>query len=293
MRLFKALAAFWVAAVFVAGPDALGAPMNFKATATVVSFGGNLSTEFYGGGVATVNGSSMVVPDHLDEIRFAYNRGGVAGDGTVFVTDPDMAGWGLAAIRFRNFENLTGAVPGSFPLERLPGTIPVRGLVQLCLLSTACSSWAEMAMTVPTTVNGIPGGGAKGIGIGGLLTMGGYGGIRISVQAAPWTVKTVTGENLYTTTDGDQRIETFTVKGFAHGPASESSSTFAVGGLVQLVTPNRVVTNMPIGFGGPGGPATKIVPVIKARIEFIPEPGLALLLGSGIAGLAVLARVRR
>lgn len=293
MRSKSTLAAVAAVAVFLAiGSDALGAPINFKATASVISFAGDEATEFYGGGIATVNGSSMVTPDHLDEIRFAAHRGGVRGDNTFLVTDPEMAGYGLAAIRFRNVENLTGAVPGSFPLANLPGEIPVRGLVQLCLLSSACTSWAGMAMTVPTTVNGIAGGDVKGIGIGGMLTIGGFGGIRISVQAAPWTIKTAFGQGLVTTPSGAQIDTTFTVRGWAHGPASESTSTFAADGVVQLVTPNRVETNMPLGLGHPDGRLGRFVPIVVARIRFIPEPGLLLLLGSGVGGLAILGRIR-
>jgi len=75
-------------------------------------------------------------------------------------------------------------------------------------------------------------------------------------------------------------------KGWAHAPASTTTSTAQPGGMLQLVTPNQVTTNLPLGSSDKMGSFVIVV------YEFIPEPGLLLLLGSGVAGLAVLGRRR-
>jgi hypothetical protein len=133
----------------------------------------------------------------------------------------------------------------------------------------------------------VPGTGIKAVGVGGLLTAGGYGGIRISLQAAPWTVKTATVLDQITPTGGPPRvIETWVAKGWAHAPVSTTTSTAQPSGMLQLVTPSQVTTNLPLGSSDKQGSFLIVV------YRFIPEPGLLLLLGPGIAGLAFLGRRR-
>jgi len=55
---------------------------------------------------------------------------------------------------------------------------------------------------------------------------------------------------------------------------------------VQLVTPNQAETNLALGSNGQVGSTGLFL------IRFIPEPGLLMLLGSGIAGLLLLGRSR-
>ena len=126
--------------------------------------------------------------------------------------------------------------------------LPIYGMAKICLLSTACTSYLDMPFTEPTTVNGVPGTGISAVGVGGLMTAGGYGGIRISLQAAPWTIKTTTVIDQITTPTGGSRIFTHqTAKGWAHAPASTTSSTAQPSGVVQLVTPGQIVSNIPLG----------------------------------------------
>ena len=56
--------------------------------------------------------------------------------------------------------------------------------------------------------------------------------------------------------------------------------------MVQLVSPAQIVSNLPAGSN------TKIAAGVVLLVHFIPEPGILLLLGSGIAGLALLGRSR-
>ena len=78
---------------------------------------------------------------------------------------------------------------------------------------------------------------------------------------------------------------TRTMQGFVHGPASLTSSTAKGSGVVQIVTATAVSTSL-----APPNNFLSVFGII--RLHFIPEPGLVLLLGSGIAGLVVLGRHR-
>jgi hypothetical protein len=90
-----------------------------------------------------------------------------------------------------------------------------------------------------------------------------------------------------TPTGGPPRVmSTLVEKGWAHAPVSTTTSTAQPGGAVQLVTPNQIETNLVLGSMAKKGSFVILV------IRFIPEPGLLLLLGSGVAGLALLGRRR-
>jgi len=161
-----------------------------------------------GGGVATVNGSSGGTSAHLDTLRLAASRGNIGGTFTQFVTDPETAADGVAALIFTR------------------------------------------------------------------------------MQAAPWTLKTGTVIDQLTTTGGQRVFVTLTYNGWAHAPASTTSSTAQLSGVVQLVMPNQVMTNLALGS------SDKMASAMVMVLRFVPEPGLLLLLGSGVAGLAALGRRR-
>ena len=244
-----------------------------------------------GGGVATINNSSGVIPAHLSTMRLAASRGQIGGTFTRLVTDPDVIGNGVYALIYSNVRGLTGSNPsisgGAVSTQTNPGIMPVAGVVKVCLLSYDCTIYLPTILNQPTTVNGVTGTGSKGVGIGGLVTAGGYGGIRISLQAAPWTIKTATVQDQITPPAGPPRIiSTWVAKGWAHGPNSNTTTTAQPSGVIQLVTPSQVVTNLPLGS------SDKMGSFVVSVIEFIPEPSLLLLLGSGVAGLAMVGRRR-
>lgn len=263
----------------------LGFLLATNADARVMEWQGTLSLELIGipisetlsvegAGIAAVNPGDL----SLQWIRFG---GGISGTTTFIVTDPDVAGGGIAGIQatpqLGSGTIRVAASPTLFePLlsERL---LPLRGTVRLCLLSTSCTLFLPLDLTA--------GSGTRGIGIGGLVTAGGYGQVRISVQAAPWTMGTASFPVF--TTEGS--LVTLLSFGDAHGPFSFTGSTlFATpsghGGALQLVTPIRVSSNENFeqlsGFG-------------RLDIRFIPEPGFFLLAGSGSGGLLLLSLARR
>ena len=79
-----------------------------------------------------------------------------------------------------------------------------------------------------------------------------------------------------------------TAMGFAHDPTSATTHTAQASGVVQLITPMQVSTNL----AGAGTSNAKIALFGFLTIHFVPEPGMLLLLGSGVAGLALLGRNR-
>jgi hypothetical protein len=246
------------------------------------------------GGVATINDSSGTIPAHLNTMRLKASRH-VNNTPTLFIpiTDPE-GDPAIAAISFigvtlgsGSFAPISGAIASTTVLSH--NVMPVQGLVKVCG-SLACGPDSlPLVLTQPgDTLNGVVIS-RRGIGIGGLITIGGGGPIRISIEAAPWTVKTVTLVDQIPTTVNGVDVEIFineTTKGFAHAPGSGTTSTAQASGVVQFVTPAQIVTNLTAPT------AEKLSTRVSLLIHFIPEPGLLLLLGSGVAGLAILGRKR-
>jgi hypothetical protein len=115
------------------------------------------------------------------------------------------------------------------------------------------------------------------------LTLGGNGSIRISYEAAPWTLATVSGINQ--TNNGN--FVTLSRIGFVHGAASASdSSTAAPSGVIQLIAPQQAATT------GLAGNRSQVALFSTLTLHFVPEPGLLLLIGSGVVGLGLVGRSR-
>jgi hypothetical protein len=223
-----------------------------------------------GSGVATINNSSG--GNHLNTMRLA---GGITGSGTIPVTDPDTTGTIPSIIITATLGTGTlSGISGAPPLNP-PATLPVGGFTRVCLF-TGCDAGTFLALN-NTTNNG-----ATGIGVGGLLTLGGKGNIRISITNGPWTLGSISGIN-QTVAGG---FVTLSKAGFVHGAASNPSSTATTSGVVQLLAPQQVST-----FGIPAN-STQLTLFATLTLHFIPEPGLLLLIGSGVVGLGLLGRSR-
>jgi hypothetical protein len=207
------------------------------------------------------------------------------------VTDPIVSAGGIVSVRLtevrggavagnQNAPGVFGPISGAIASTTTPsgglGTAPTQGMVRICLVVPGCAG--NLPLNVGATVNGV----AVGGGVGGILTIGQLGMIRISIVGAPWTVKTITAFNR---TQGGG-IDTYTEKGFAHGPLSNTSSTGQTSGVLQIITTNHTTTVGVPGNADISGQFSRIL------VHFIPEPGLLLLLGSGAVGMALLGRKR-
>ena len=233
-------------------------------------------------GLTTIHTSSST-SSHLSTITAEFNPG-LSLNTTISVTDPTAAPITsviLTSVRGRPdlqggiIGNISGALANS-NLGILPNTIPSTGGVTICLLiSNPCDF--QLNLLVGATSAGVQIGG----GVGGILTIGGLGAIRISVVGAPYTVKTVSAVNR--TENG--LFDVFSEHGFAHGPGSNTSTTAQASGILQTITANHTTVIGP-GDNDISGNISRVL------THFIPEPGLLLLFGSGAVGMALLGRKR-
>lgn len=211
-------------------------------------------------------------------------------DGVIPVTDPLVSCGGVMEIRLTSIRPRPGVQGGTFgnlqaaissPANAIsPATLPISGQWRLCLLFAGCGSSVLTFPLGQTTSSGF-----VGAGVGGILTMvGGFGGtVKISVEGAPWTVNTVTAFNR--TAGG--ALDLVTQMGFAHGPASATSTVGEVDGVLQLVTASQVTTE-----GIPGN--ADLSGVFNRLTVKLPEPSsAALLLGGAIACFALGLSKRR
>ena len=106
--------------------------------------------------------------------------------------------------------------------------------------------------------------------------------MSVTLQDAPWTI----GQPVMTIHTANSTISVPTLPGgFAHGPASLTSSTAQRSGVVQLVTVSKVYTSLTGAF--PEFPMTGIL-----TLHFVPEPATLVLVGLGVVVLAAAGRRR-
>ncbi len=217
-----------------------------------------------------VEGSGVAMPSGSPPFLGALHlTGGPAGASTFLVTDPDTVGNSVAAVRFEamlGFGTLSPLPPHPFG-ERLDArTLPVTGSFRVCLLSTSCVFPVEMIDF------------GHGLGVGGTLMGATVGGLRVSIQAAPWTLGTASVPIL---TNGGGTATAFAF-GYVHGPVSLTGTTGATHGEIQLVTPMVAASEAAQPLAGFG----------RLGVRFVPEPGSGALLVAALGGLLVLARSR-
>jgi hypothetical protein len=278
--------------------SANAAPINWEGT-TILNLGDFPPGILTGGGVATITTTGA----HINSLRIAQSRGGISGSFTQLVTDPETISNQIFAIQFVGVAGQTGTLTpisgGLDPAQSgFNGRLPVGGLVKLCLLNTDCTTTADLELTQPDPTRP---GGIKGVGIGGLLTINVLNGFaNISVFAQPWQIAqaTLIDQIELPTPSENITIVDVQIRGYAHGPSSASSTTASFttatvgsimvtgGGVIQLISPSQVLTNLTTGT------SDKVAAGQTFLIRFIPEPGLLLLIGSGVAGLALLGRSR-
>jgi hypothetical protein len=173
------------------------------------------------------------------------------------------------------------ATIGTATFSPLPGgplvqdTLPVGGFLKYCALFPDCSVYLPLPFTQ---------GGTAGVGLGGTVTANTFSvgpGLRVTLQGAPWTLGVASVSGVATPSGG---TTTSKFKGFAHGPVSLTASALSASGLLQFVTPARLDANYS---------SIDDVPLFGVvRVHVVPEPEMALLLGTGIAALVLLGRKR-
>jgi membrane protease YdiL (CAAX protease family) len=245
----------------IAAPGA-AAVMSWEGTLGF-EFPGRAPTSSSGTGVATLNGSGG--GSHLRTLRL---DGGIGAHVTLPITDPDTATLvSISVSAALGSGTLFPFAPPASPTrpQLTQGELPVAGAIRFCLFVPGCANHFSIPLTVST--------GTVGVGVGGTI-----GAAQVTLQGAPWTVRSAT---VPVVTSGGETVPVF-ASGWLHGAFSWSSSTALSGGSVSLVTPVRVISGT--------ASATRIF--ARLTIRFLPEPGWLLFLGSGLFGLAVLGHAR-
>ena len=182
---------------------------------------------------------------------------------------------GYDDLRFTSVVNLSGVFTGISGGAPGGGAMGLAGIAKICLIFAPCE---YAAVLLPLAATGTP---PVGLGIGGTQVY--TGAINFTAQHAPWTL----GQPTMTLHTPASTVSTPTLPGgFAHGPASLTSSTAQPSGAVQLVTVSKVFTSLTGAY--PEIPMTAVL-----TLHFVPEPGTLALLASGVAVLAVYGRRKR
>jgi len=222
-------------------------------------------------------GSAQLTDDGSLHLLSLNLPSGAFGPSTVTFPGSSIYGTGdISSLRFTLSQNLSGgfaAISGGPPGG---GPMGLSGMAKVCL-SAGGPGCIFLNISIPLT----PTAGGAGFGIGGTATFPGL--VAITMVNAPWTI----GQPVMTLhTPGSTFTTPVLPGGFAHGPASLTSSTAQPGGALQLVTVSKVFTSLAGAL--PEGPLIGVL-----TLHFVPEPGTLLLLGAGVAGLAVLGRRKR
>ena len=205
-----------------------------------------------GSGTAIVNGSGAGA--HLTSLALPASLFATAG---LTTSTPAPSLFPVVGL-YLDAANAAGSVAQSVG-GMVGGAIPLGGVMRFCLFMPCGAAVANLSVPLSP------------IGVGGSAIV--VGAVNVTVEGAPWTTGTaMLGHFPFTET----------VTGFAHGPASGTSSTAQAGGVIQLVTPIAFTTDI--------APANNLLAFGILTIRFVPEPGTALLVAVGVVALGWIER---
>ena len=243
----------WIGAMAALGLVVAAGP----ARAEVLPFTGSLLIQvatldpiaLTGSGLATVNGSGGL--GDLTSLEIPGDIFGVTGF-DVPVTDPGAAP--IAGVR-ATAANGAGSFSG-FPLG---GPMQIIGVTKVCLFAD-CATPPPANISVPLDV----------VGVGGSESVTFF--VNVTVTGNPWTI-------------GKVNVGDAALTGFVHGPASGTTTAANEGGVVRLVTPVVVSTNI--------GPSALVPTFGILELSFVPEPGVFTLGLAAVGALVVMGLSRR
>jgi hypothetical protein len=231
------------AGLLLAAPGARAGSLPFTGSLTILIAG--YGAGITGGGTASINGSGGL--GHLDS--FGVPAGAFATQALqVPISTP--AAYPVAGLQ------ITAANAAGDFVKPGGGSMSINGTAKVCLFGPCSGAVANLE--VPLDV----------VGAGGTTYVTGP--VNVTVVGAAWTTGTAV-------------IGTSTAMGYSHGPASQTSSTANASGVVQLVTPIFIHTNLGADFG--------VVPAFAIlNLHFVPEPTTLVLLGAGLVITAAAGR---
>jgi len=223
---------------------AVGVGSGSPAGAATLSFQGSLVVTV-GSGVFGIPGSGIATVEttgtHLESLALPAFAFATAGL-SLPLGDPTLDP--LRGLQITAHNGSGSFAPG--------GAMPLPGVAKVCLFKS-CGAGPPANLSVPLSV----------IGAGGTAVASGA--VDLTVVGAPWAESAVVGSS--------------TARGFAHGPASATSTTAQASGVRQLVTPILISTSLE---------GAALIPAFGVlTLHFVPEPATALLVALALAGVAV------
>ncbi len=218
--------------------------------AAILGFEGTLSLKLSDAQPVLVpaSGLASVTTDRRVHLLSLALARGVFGPATGTIA---IGGTTVGSLRFSGVSNSSGAFGNLSGSGAGGGPMGVSGVLRVCVILSDCSINVRLPLA--------------GFRVGGMRTVPGS--IALTLAHSPWTV----GRAAVTLHAPNSEVSVASVAGFAHGPASGTSSTAQAGGELQL-TPTRVFSSLG------AFPETSLFGILRLRLRkptppSAPPPG--------------------